>query len=631
MNFFERQAQARRNTTRLVVLFALAVVGIVLAVDLGVALVFGANATVLAMASLLTLGVIGIGSLYRIASLRGGGESVAQQMGGVPVREDTTDYHLRRLRNVVEEMSIASGVPVPAIYVMEHESGINAFAAGYSPSDAVIAVTRGALERLNRDELQGVVAHEYSHILNGDMRLNIRLVGVLFGILMLGLIGRKILQHAHGFRGRDGLPVLVGALIAMLVGAVGLFFGRMIKASVSRSREVLADASAVQFTRQPAGLAGALKKIGGLQEGSRLAERADAEEVSHMLFGDGTGLSGLFATHPPLLQRIQALEPAFKADQLQRLRAQWLATPPDGLDEDARMGLVGPGRAGSPLPAQAAQLDVTPPMVSAQVAHPKNDDYLRADAIVAAIGDDLHDAATRREHAMPLLLGLLLSNEGRVRSLQHEEIVARMGKLAATEAERLRAESLHDLHPMLRLPLAMMAFPVLRLRPRPELATFLDTVHAVIHADGQVSLFEYCLGRLLETHLREALDPSRHARFGRRKPGNVKQEFATLLAVIAQAGNPGSAEDARRAYLAGMQRVLPRDHLPYAPPAEGIVALDAVWAPLDALDPLAKEVMVEALTATASHDGRISVAEAELLRTICAVLHCPLPPMLERV
>lgn len=631
MNFFERQAQARKRTTRLVVLFVLAVLGIVLAVDLGVALVFGANATLLAMASLLTLGVIGIGSLYRVASLRGGGEPVAQQMGGVPVPEDTTDYHLRRLRNVVEEMSIASGVPVPKIYVMEHEAGINAFAAGYSPSDAVIAVTRGALERLNRDELQGVIAHEYSHILNGDMRLNIRLVGVLFGILMLGLIGRKILQHAHGIRGKDGLPILLGALIAMLVGAIGLFFGRMIKAGVSRSREVLADASAVQFTRQSSGLSGALKKIAGVHEGSKLAERADAEEVSHMLFGDGTGLRGLFATHPPLLQRIQALEPSFKAENLERLKAQWLASPPDGLDEDVKLGLASQGHASGGLPSTGAHLAVTPPMVAAQVADPKNDDYLRADSILAAIGDELHDIATRRDLAMPLLLGLLLDADARVRDLQHDEIVARLGKSVATEAARIREVHLADLHPMLRMPLAMLAFPVLRLRPRPELAAFLDTVHAVIHTDGQVSLFEYCLGRMLQTHLREALDPSRHARFGRRKPGSVKQEFATLLAVIAQAGNPGNADEARRAYLAGMQRVLPRDHVPYAPPAQGIVALDDVWAPLDALDPLAKEVMVEALTAAASHDGRISVAEAELLRTICAVLHCPLPPMLERV
>jgi hypothetical protein len=201
---------------------------------------------------------------------------------------------------------------------------------------------------------------------------------------------------------------------------------------------------------------------------------------------------------------------------------------------------------------------------------------------------------------------------------------------AAAEARGLREDYLQQLHPMLRMPLAALAFPTLRLRPRPELATFLDTVHAVVHTDGRVSLFEYCLGRLLETQLREALDPGRYARFGRRKPGNVRNEFAILLAVVAQAGNPGAPDAARRAYLAGMQRVLPRDHLPYAPPPQGVLALDAVWEPLDALDPLAKQVAVEAITDAVSHDGHVSVAEAELLRTICGVLHCPLPPMLER-
>ena len=627
MNFFERQAQARRNTSRLVLLFALAVAGIVVAVDLGVLLVFGGDPALLAMSTVLALGVVGIGSLYRVASLRGGGEAVAQQMGGVPVPEDTTDLHLRRLRNVVEEMSIASGVPVPKVYVMEHEPGINAFAAGYSTSDAVIAVTRGALDRLNRDELQGVIAHEYSHILNGDMRLNIRLIGVLFGILMLGLIGRKILQHGGTVRGRGAMPVLAGALIALLVGYVGLFFGRMIKAAVSRSREVLADASAVQFTRQTSGLAGALKKIAGLHDGSRLAERADAEEVSHMLFGDGTGLSGLFATHPPVLQRIQALEPSFKPESLERLKAQWLTVPPSGLEEDVQMGLAAPGR-GS-LPQASARLDVTPPMVASQVADPREDDYRRADTIVASMPPQLRALAGQRDAAGVLLLGLLLDADADVADRQRSEIVARLGVQAASEARRLREEHLHALHPVLRMPLAALAFPAMRLRPRPELATYLDTVHAIVHADGRVSLFEYCLGRLLEVQLREALDPGRYARFGRRKPGNVRREFATLLAVVAQAGHPGDPDGARRAYLAGMQRVLPRDHLPYAPPAEGVLALDEVWSPLDALDPLAKQVAVEAITDAVSHDGRVSVAEAELLRTICGVLHCPLPPLLE--
>jgi hypothetical protein len=269
-------------------------------------------------------------------------------------------------------------------------------------------------------------------------------------------------------------------------------------------------------------------------------------------------------------------------------------------------------------------------MVAAQVAQPEADDYRRADAIVTAIPDDLRELARRRDSVMPLLLGLLLGGDESVLARQRGEIVARLGQAMAAEAFALRERMAGALHPMQRLPLAALAFPVLRLRPRPQLDAFMDTVFAVVNADGSVSLFEYILGRLLHVQVRESLDPARYARFGRRKPGNVRQEFATLLAVVAQAGNPGDAAEAQRAYLAGMQRVLPRDHVPYAPPANGVLALDAVWEPLDALDPLAKQVMVEAITAAASHDGRVSVAEAELLRTICGVLHCPLPPMLER-
>jgi len=635
MNFFERQAAARRNSTRLVVLFTLAVIGIVIAVDLAAYAVFssggrneGQGTALLVFTTLATLGIIGLGSLYRIASLRGGGEPVALQMGGVPVPENTTDTQLRRLRNVVEEIAIASGVPVPKIYVLEHEAAINAFAAGYSTSDAVVAVTRGALDKLNRDELQGVIAHEFSHILNGDMRLNIRLIGVLFGILMLGLIGRKILEHGRfGGRNKGAGAILAAALIAMIVGYIGLFFGRMIKAGVSRTRESLADASAVQFTRQTAGLSGALKKIAGLGEGSKLNERGDAEEVSHMLFGDGVGFSGLFATHPPLLQRIQALEPSFRADQLDALTLRWMATPPNGLEEDIQLGFAEGSSAR--LPSALAEVAVSPSTVVAQVAHPAADDYRRADAIVATIPEALRDLAAQRDAVVPLLLGLLLDDAEPLGSRQREEIAARLGQPVADYAQRIRQQLVDELHPLLRLPLAALAFPVLRLRPRPELDAFLDSVQAVVHADGQVSLFEYCLGRLLQAQVRESLDPSKYARFGRRKLSDVRSEISTLLCVVAQAGHDDT-ESAQRAYLAGIQRVLPRDHLPYLPRANGVLALDPIWAPLDALDPLAKEALIEGITAAISHDGRVSVAEAELLRTICGVLHCPLPPMLER-
>lgn len=632
MNFFEGQAAARRTSARLLLLFALAVIVIVAAFELLAAWWLGPDPRVVATVAILVVGVVAGGSLYRIASLRGGGDPVALQMGGVPVPADTADPRLRRLRNVVEEIAIASGVPVPRVYVLEHEAGINAFAAGYSASDAVVAVTSGALDRLNRDELQGVVAHEFSHILNGDMRLNIRLIGVLFGILMIGLIGRRILEY--GSRGRDrGLGLFaVVAVVAIAVGYVGLFFGRMIKAGVSRQRERLADASAVQFTRQTSGLAGALKKIGGVHEGSRLGDRGGAEEVSHMLFGDGVGFRGLFATHPPLLARIQALEPQFRGEQLERLQAQWLRVPPDGMHEDAHLGLdARRPRFGTAahLPDATASFAVAPAMVSAQVARPGDDDYRRADAIAAGLPEALRDLAARRDGAMPLLLALLLDPDEAVQARQRDGIAARLGDDIAGHALRIRQQLVADLHPALRLPLASLAFPVLRMRPRPELDRFLETVEAVSLADGRLSLFEYCLGRLLRVQVRESLDPARHARFGRRRLPQVRAEVATLLGVVAQAGH-ADAPGARRAWLAGMQRVLPGDAGTFEPPVIGAIALERVWGPLDALDPLAKRALVEGVAAAVAHDGRLSVPEAELLRTVCGVLHCPLPPMLER-
>ena len=515
---------------------------------------------------------------------------------------------------------------MPKLYVMEHEAAINAFAAGYSPSDAAVAVTRGALDRLNRDELQGVIAHEFSHILNGDMRLNIRLMGTLFGIMMLSIVGQRVLMYGRG-GGKNGGAILGVALVALVVGSIGAFFGRMIKAGVSRQRELLADASAVQFTRQTAGLAGALKKIGGLHEGSQLTDKAKTEEVSHMLFGEGLSMAGMFATHPPLLDRIRLLEPSFNAQQLQQLAARWQASPPDGLQEDIALGLA--GNVPPPLPSQSRQINVTPPMVVAQVGAPAEDDYLRAGSIVGSLSPQLRALTAQRESVMPLLLGMLADGDPSIAAKQRIEIGSRLGDAVAAQAWALRESSLVDLHPMLRLPLAALAFPVLRLRPRPELDAFLAAVHAMVHADGKVSLFEYCLAKLLEVQVRESLDPSRYARFGRRKPGNVTREFATLLAVVAQAGSDDQIA-AQHAYLSGLQRVLPRDHMPYAPPIEGVLALENVWEGLDALDPLAKQVTVEAITAAISHDGQVSVAEAELLRTICGVLHCPLPAMLER-
>ncbi|MCD9086280.1 M48 family metallopeptidase [Stenotrophomonas sp. SY1] len=639
MNFFEHQAQARRNSGRLLLLFALAVIAIVAVIDVLVLWVSGSVQMAL-WSTLVTVAVIGLASLYRVSKLRGGGEVVALQMGGTEVPANTTDPALRRLRNVVEEIAIASGVPMPRLYVLEQEPGINAFAAGYSPADAAIAVTRGTLQRLNRDELQGVIAHEFSHILNGDMRLNIRLMGVLFGILMISVIGRRVLMHmGAGSRVRSGrtlgpvVALLIAGLVAMAIGSIGVLLGRLIKAAVSRQREVLADASAVQFTRQTQGLAGALKKIGGLPDGSRLVDRAGAEEVSHMLFGEGLGFSRWFATHPPLVERIQRLEPAFNAAQLQQLRGRWFTSPPDGMAEDMALGLVptdaSATRAVPPsLPGGAESRPIDPAQVAAQVATPGDDDYQQALRLAGNLPVALRELARDKTVAPTLLLALLRDGDAQVAARQREAVRAQLGADVAEHMQVLADGPLRGLHAALRLPLATLAFPALRAQPRPQLQVFLQCIDVLAHADGRISLFEYCLSRLLQVQVQAALDPSRHLHFGRRKTISVRQEFATLLAVVAWAGNPGDTAAARRAYLAGLHRILPQDHLPYVPPAAGVLALDAVWEPLDALDPLAKQVLVESVAATVSHNQRISVAEAELLRTICGALHCPLPALL---
>ncbi len=646
MNFFERQEAARRGSQRLLILFGLAVAAIVAAVSAavlvglavaspelvqeagGIPQYVRAHAGVTAVAALVTLAVIGIASLVRVTALREGGAAVARELGGVPVADDTTDPQLRRLRNVVEEIAIASCVPVPQVFVLEGEAGINAFAAGYSPNDAAVAVTRGALERLNRAELQGVIAHEFSHVMNGDMRLNIRLMGVLFGILVLGIAGRKVLQHARGGRDSRGMAAaMVIALSLVIIGYVGLFFGRLIKAGVSRQREYLADASAVQFTRQTEGIAGALKKIAGVAEGSKLAA-ADTEEVSHMLFGDGIGYSALMATHPPLAERIRALDPHFDKQALAEIKTRYRNAPPNGLAEDRALGLDTPRAQPPELPRASREVAVSPQTVSGQVGDPASDDYARAGALHEAIPALLKTAAHSHDGSIALVLALLFDHDAALRQRQLAVVIAGMGAEIGGRADALAAAA-DALHPALRLPLASLAFPSLRRRPRPELERFIQCSEQLIHLDDRIGLFEYCLARLLRSQVIEALDPSRHRPAGRRKLAASSDALAELFAVLAQHGHE-DAGVARQAFAAGIGAVLPQAAVAYRPPEDWVAALDRALPALDGLDAAGKQLLVEALVVTTSHDGRLSVAESELLRTVCACLHCPLPPVLSR-
>ena len=584
------------------------------------------------------IAVIGLATLYRISTLRAGGSAVALQLGATPVPVDTTDFAYRRLRNVIEEIAIASGVPVPEIFVLEEEAAINAFASGYSPADAAVTVTRGCLDKLTREELQGVIAHEFSHVLNGDMRLNIRLVGVAFGILVLAIVGRKIAEASANSRARDGGAIVVLGIALLVVGYIGVFFARIIKASISRQREYLADASAVQFTRQTDGIAGALKKIGGLSEGSKLTGH-DGEEVSHMLFGDGMGYSALFATHPALTDRIKRLQPTFNPSEFAEIAADWTHPLRVGDTDDPHASLAGfaPARsqmeshvsaAEQALPSTSQELHLSATAVVDQVGNPDTGDYRAAAALNTSIPPALSAAAHAREQSTAVVFALLLNADATVRSQQIELTAHYYDAGMAAMVEQLAGQTAR-LHPMQRLPLAALAFPALRRQPRPKLQIFMIVLKQLIKADGRVSLDEYCLARLIGVQVVDALNPATTRIMGRIKLRDAEAEICDLFAVVARYGHD-HLEDARRAYVLGLNEVLPNTRHAFAPPQDWAQALDRALPKLDLLTPAGKEMVVGGLTRAIAADGMVNVSEAELLRTVCASLHCPLPPILHQ-
>jgi Zn-dependent protease with chaperone function len=633
VGLFERQEAVRRRSQRLFLLFLLAVLAIVAAVNLLVWLSVGrlwaldgvSPAPLLAFTTVATLLLIGGASLYRTMTLRKGGGAVAMALGGTPVPVDTHDPGLRRLLNVVEEMAIASGSPLPQVFVLEDEPGINAFAAGFGGADAAIAVTRGALDRLNRAELQGVVAHEFGHILNADIRLNLHLVGLLFGITMLGIVGRHLMALRSRRSAERGVAALVLFGLALLaIGAIGQLCARLIKAGISRQREFLADASALQYTRNPDGLVGAFLKIAGSPVQGRMTA-PDAEEISHMLFEDGVGFSRWMATHPPLLDRIVALRPGFKPLQFEQALARQHLPPPSGLDEDHALGFAGP----PPLPAEGDAVRVSPAAAAEGLGRWLPEDVQRAQAVMAAIPGVLDRAARDREEAMPLLFGLLFSHEPAVQQKQRFELKARMGERMVSQSADY-AERIHGLHASLRLPLAMLAVATLKRRSHADAEAVADVCTALSHADGRITLLEYGLAQVLRRELLAAADPAKVWRRPKRTLPEVEADVVQLLAVLAHAGHAQPAE-AQRAFMAGLPRVLPQSSARYSPPAGGVAVLDEAWDRLDALVPKAKLMLVEAMVATAANDGRMSIPEAELLRIVCAVLHAPLPAALAPV
>ncbi|HEX7338823.1 MAG TPA: M48 family metalloprotease [Rhodanobacteraceae bacterium] len=660
MDFFADQHRYHRRSSGLLALFALAVLTTVVAVDAIINgfyyalawLVTGGHGRslswhALVVLSLIQLAIIAGAAIWRIRGLRGGGCSVAMDLGATPIPASPDHLPWRRLRDVVEEIGIASGVPVFNIFVLEDEPGINAFAAGYTTSDAAICVTQGALDKLTRDELQGVIAHELSHVVNGDMRLNIRLLGLLFGIHGFGVIGHKLLDECLDYsRGRtreqnDNSPVALGLLAGMAAvtyGAVGSVCARLVQAAVARTRESLADACAVQYTRQTQGIAGALKKIAALRFGSGL-RTAGAREVAHMLFGSHRRGKDWFATHPPLSTRLRALGVRFSDAEAEQLAQAWNHPRTDGDPTSPSASLSGfvsatappPGTAPTPTPATEPAI---PPLAAAEqpgsrrishkVGQTSTRDLDLATNVARAIPAPLRAAAMDAQRAAAVLLCLLLDGHTTLRVRQLDLVAHGLGAQTARATDSLYA-AVSRLDPMARLPLASLAVPSLRRQPRPQLLRLLATMEALVHGDAHVSLDEYCLMRLVGQQLRDLLDPAAGFRPGTRRLRDCRDDFTTLAACVARQGNPGDDEAAERAFAAGMRQVLPDWQSRPEPPADWQTALDKTLGALDHLRAFDKQMVIDGIAATVNADGVLTVAESELLRVICAILHCPLP------
>ena len=640
-DFFQRQSEARRSTSWLVTMFLLAVIAIVSSVA-GLAYVvllaqirepgYRDDSSFLyapLLAAAATLLLIVTGTIYKVLELRrGGGTVVAERLGGRRVYPNVNDPDQRRLLNVVEEMAIASGTPVPPVFLLD-DTSINAFAAGYSPSDAVLGVTRGCAQKLTREQLQGVIAHEFSHVLNGDMRMNIRLIGILHGILLLGLAGQMVLRsvfysgHRHRrSSNRDkggGMLVVLGIAIGLIaIGFIGTFFGNLIKAAVSRQREYLADASAVQFTRNPEGLAGALKRIGGAAGGSRVGS-ANAAEASHMFFSSALrqGLIGLWATHPPLAKRILAIDPS------------WDGTFPAHAPSPASAPIIRTGTAGlvggpATVPAGEVPVGVVDDAVH-HVGEPTTAHQHYAVTLLRAMPQPILEAARDPYGARAIVFCLLLDRREAIRAEQLKTLQANAAKDVVLLAQKcLPAIDAMDVRA--RLPLVDLALPSLRAMSESQYKTFARCFIRLVDADKQINLFEWTLAQILMRHLRPQFEPVRSPRIHYYGLQKLADPCSVLLSTLAYAGNKD--DEAARAFSDGAKQ-LPAVAVSLRSRKES--TLPKLVAALKVLVQVAAKHrgrLVDACAAVICADQHVTWQEAELLRGISDLLDCPMPPLL---
>jgi len=641
MDFFARQDQARQNTKLLVLYFGVAVLLIIACVYFAAVFTFqgaasfrppgGApaafslwNLKIFLAAAGGTLAIIICGSLFKTAQLASGGSAVAESLGGRLLDSNTRDPHERKLLNVVEEMAIASGVPVPKVYVMDDEPGINAFAAGHNLNDAAIGVTRGCITTLKRDELQGVIGHEFSHILNGDMRINLRLMGIIFGILCLTVIGRILLRARGNSREKNPLPLL--GIVLLILGWVGVFFGQLIQAAISRQREFLADAAAVQFTRNPDGLSGALQKIGAAHHGSQIANE-HAAEASHMFFGNAlkSSLFNAFATHPPLPERIRAIDPHWDG-KFRESRPE--VTEAAATKKTARPSAFPPIIPGFPAGAgglAGAAAIIQADSVMPNVGNPSPLHLRYAVELRESLPESIQHAAHDPYGACALLYAMLLSSDAALRGKQLHELATRTDATLPEQIQTLWPE-VAAITERTRLPLVNIALPALRQLSPAEFNQFADTMTWMIESDAQIVLFEFVLLKIIRHQLAPHYSKSRPpaAQYYTSKP--LGPDCEVILSALAYTGQTDQNEVAH-AFQSGFPHLRAGIPLTLRPRAScGLTQISAALDRLGLAVPQIKKNLLEACVHVVGADGVLHEAEAELLRAIAETLDCPLPP-----
>lgn len=668
MNFFEHQDSARRNTKLLVVLMLAAVASLIaitsaLVFALGYGFQFTSdrqvqaydtNQSVVDLASqtmnwqvfgfiaLAVIVVVTLGSIFKLLQLSGGGRTVAETMGGRLLNINTSDRDEKKVLNVVEEMAIASGTLVPPVYLIDDDS-INAFAAGFKAQDAVIGVTRGCIRLLDRDELQGVIAHEFSHILHGDMRLNIRLVGILNGILLIGLIGYFLMRSisyrsiSSSKKGNNVAAMMFLALGLIVIGYGGTFFGNLIKAAVSRQREFLADASAVQFTRNPEGIGAALKKLGGYAQGS-LLQAPRAAEFSHMYFGQGIKihfLGSLMATHPPLRERIKRIQPNWdgkyssasvaKNSETSSPRAD--AAPLQSELHSNFAQVAAAGIAGASATVAAAETPAVNASAVDSIGAPSQSHIDYARTLLAAIPSTLLDAAHDPFSARAVIYNLLLDRASEeVRQQQWNSLRQHAHPVVFNLTQKLTA-TMPQLERRCYLPLLDLCIPTLKNLSAPQYQIFKRNLVELIRADNKADLFEWSLYRIVVHNLDAGIKGITNASAHLIPLDRLGIECQQLFSVLAYSGTSSTqlTVDAYRSAMASLRL----GHLPMLnAQSVQLPMLDQSLDKLRRLKPLQKPTLLKALATCITSDNHVSLAEAELFRAIADSLDCPVPPLL---